>query len=368
MGWILAAAAVVLVGGTGAGVSAQAADIRPAGATVVLPAGLPRYYIEDGIKKPRSGQTETLVRRTATGAVTATIRCPRLPAGEEISNIAAADHHAFFLACDRVLQRGANSVVTGSRIYRFLITAAGRVSSYSLVRGAVLDGLRTGSLAATPDGSQIAVTVAPGASSAEIAKIMVINTRTAEHVVWQNRPAVPGTIRFNVGDLSFARHGHELAFLTQPRCVHAAGAPPCKVDGGEEVRALNPAAGGLLGSSRVLLRQSKIMRLSKGYINDAVVSPGGSALTLAIVGVGASSNSSGVSVVRYSAATDKRLRILYRIPTGNGFFYRFFSADPSGRYLLLDAGPISGAVNGWIDHGRLVRLKPAGDNVFFEVW
>src|SRR5258708_38646398 len=54
--------------------------------------------------------------------------------------------------------------------------------------------------------------------------------------------------------------------------------------------------------------------------------------------------------------------------TGNGFSYRCFSSDPSGRHFILDAGPTSGAVNGWIDHGRLVRLKPAGDNVTFEVW
>ena len=25
-------------------------------------------------------------------------------------------------------------------------------------------------------------------------------------------------------------------------------------------------------------------------------------------------------------------------------------------------------VNGWIDHGRLIRLKPAGNNIFFEAW
>ena len=54
--------------------------------------------------------------------------------------------------------------------------------------------------------------------------------------------------------------------------------------------------------------------------------------------------------------------------TGNGFEYRCFSSDPSGRHFILDAGPTSGAINGWIDHRRLVRLKPAGDNVDFEVW
>jgi len=53
---------------------------------------------------------------------------------------------------------------------------------------------------------------------------------------------------------------------------------------------------------------------------------------------------------------------------GSGPRLRSGSSDPSGRHFILDAGPTSGAVNGWIDHGRLVRLKPAGDNVDFEVW
>jgi hypothetical protein len=56
------------------------------------------------------------------------------------------------------------------------------------------------------------------------------------------------------------------------------------------------------------------------------------------------------------------------VRTGNGFLYRFFSSDPSGRYLLLDTGPTSGSVNGWIDNGRLVRLRPAGTNVAYEAW
>jgi hypothetical protein len=58
-----------------------------------------------------------------------------------------------------------------------------------------------------------------------------------------------------------------------------------------------------------------------------------------------------VAVLQASAATGKKVRTLYRMPTGNGFLYRFFSADPAGRYLILDAGSSSASVNGWIDHG-----------------
>src|SRR5215468_397809 len=76
-----------------------------------------------------------------------------------------------------------------------------------------------------------------------------------------------------------------------------------------------------------------------------------------------------VSVVQVSAATGRQLSVRYQVDTGDGFLYRFFSADPSGRYLLLDVGPISGTVNGWIDDGRLVQLTPAnGTKVLYEAW
>lgn len=55
--------------------------------------------------------------------------------------------------------------------------------------------------------------------------------------------------------------------------------------------------------------------------------------------------------------------------TGDGFSYRFLGTDPSASYVLFNAGPASGTVNGWIDHGRLIRLKPSnGSNVFYETW
>jgi hypothetical protein len=61
--------------------------------------------------------------------------------------------------------------------------------------------------------------------------------------------------------------------------------------------------------------------------------------------------------------------LLYRLPTGNGFSYQFLSSDPTGRHLLFNAGPASETVNGWIDHGQLIRLKPAsGSNIAYETW
>jgi hypothetical protein len=77
-------------------------------------------------------------------------------------------------------------------------------------------------------------------------------------------------------------------------------------------------------------------------------------------------------VVRISADTGRVLRVLYQVRTGSSFegvFERFSSSDPSGRYLILDAGAGSARVNGWIDHQRLVPLAPANGNAAdYEAW
>jgi hypothetical protein len=111
------------------------------------------------------------------------------------------------------------------------------------------------------------------------------------------------------------------------------------------------------------------VRLATGYIDGAVISPDGSSVTVVEMNTPGGSPDNIMSVIQVSAATGRQLSVRYQMDTGNGFFYRFFSSDPSGRYLLLDAGPTSGTVNGWIDDGQLVQLTPAnGTNVFYEAW
>jgi hypothetical protein len=79
-----------------------------------------------------------------------------------------------------------------------------------------------------------------------------------------------------------------------------------------------------------------------------------------------------VTVDRIAVISGRALRVLYRTRTGTpyqGVFMRFFSSDPSGRYLILDAGQGNSRVNGWIDNGHLVPLTPAnGNNANYETW
>lgn len=358
---VLGVGAAVAVAGTGSGPG-------PADHAGPPPAGAPRFYIEKGLNRLNFA-AKALVRITASGAVTGTVACPRQPGLVFLTAIVPASDQEFLMVCQRFIGPGIDSPVAGSRIYRFRLTSSGRVDGYSLVRGGLLHGLSADSLAVTPDGSEIAVAVAPGATSpgaTPAPEVIVIDTRTGARAEWHGAAPVPGKIFYPVFDLSLTASGNELAFLSQPRCVKGKNAPPCHVNGGEEVRAVShPATGGRLGSSRLLLRQSSLMRLAVGYINDFALSPDGRTVILAEVGW----PFGYISIARASVATGKQVGVLFREHTGAGFSYQFFSSDPSRRFFLLDAGPSRGAlINGGIGNGRLFRLKPAGADVAAEAW
>lgn len=174
--------------------------------------------------------------------------------------------------------------------------------------------------------------------------------------------------RFVAGNLALTGNGRELAFTSTGHCA-STSTSSCKKTGWEE-RAVSPAtAGGDLDSSRVLMRQKALRGASTGYINASMLSPDGSTLAVAVMHSGDKPNSDNISVVQASAITGKQLRVLYRMNTGNGAFYGFVTADPTGRFVLFDAGRTGGTVNGWVDQGRLRKLTPAdGSNVFWETW
>jgi len=131
------------------------------------------------------------------------------------------------------------------------------------------------------------------------------------------------------------------------------------------------ATGGDLDNSKLLLLKSSLTGHAQGYINDSVITPDGSALIVVALhsprGAGTPGN---IDIVKVDPATGHPIRVLFHENTGNGVFYRSFAADPSTRFLILNAGPPQGGThNGWIDQGRLAALKPAnGSNVFFETW
>jgi hypothetical protein len=304
-----------------------------------------------------------VVRATATGAVTATIRCPWPGAQVAQQGIAASGNQTFFMICEKRAQRNNNPVVTGSRIYRFQLTGSGRVSDYSAIPVGALGSHSLDGIAASPDGSQLAVSDGPatvGAASSAPENVLVINTRTGARAVWRS-----GTEVRSAADLTFTHNGRDLEFIGLKQCAQDRSGTAC-----EQLRAISPpAAGGQLDSSRVIMPMSALARSAADSIEDVVIEPGGSTLIAAVVHTPSQPHSSTSILVTEYSTTGRQLRVLYQMRTGDGFFYRFLSSDPTGRYLLFNAGPTSATVNGWINHGQLIRLKPAnGSNVFYETW
>ncbi len=363
--WATGTAAIVLLTGLGIAMPGQLFWPAASGGGSAV-AGAPRYYVQILAAKP--GQPVTLVRATATGAVTAKVNCPWPKSYVADQGLAPADGRTFFLACQKSRGIGQSFVVTGTRIYRFQLTSSGRIPGYSLVPGGDLGAVGLDRMAATPDGALLAASTVGNAAHAA-PNIEVLNTRTGSRAVWHNGTGAPGTTRFGIGDLSWTRAGRELVFQATV-CKPGGTIPQCSF-GGQWRVIRHAVTGGDLDHSKLLLLKSSLTGHAVGYINDSVITPDGSALIVVALhsprGAGTPGN---IDVVKVDPATGHPIRLLFHENTGDGVFYRSFAADPSTRFLILNAGPPEGAThNGWIDRGRLVNLTPAdGTNVFFETW
>jgi len=340
-------AAAAFAGSAGLLISAHALGKHPA-MSVSPRAAEPRYYFEAALR-PRSGHLRDLVRSTAAGTITARPHCP----GPDpyLSAVATASRETFFIAC---LQNGRHGV-TGTRLYRFALTRSGRVTGFRLLISGNLNGLRGGALAASPDGAELAVGIAP-ARSGPLSDILVINTRTGRHAVW-HAAHLPGGIKFNVQDLSFARNGRVLAVFGWGRCRKTAAERTCKSPGQEMVAVSHATAGGRLANGRVLFSLPSLTPDRHAWINDAFIRPDG-ATAIAVL-----SGSTGSSVLRVSTATGKPSGVLYRARTN-----LVIRPDPSGRFVLVVGPTLGGDLFGWIDHGNLAPLKPAAQAVYLEAW
>ena len=221
---VTATAAAAFTVSAGLVISAHALGTHPATSARPRPAE-PRYYFDEGVSLGGS-----VVRSTSTGAVTAQRHCP----GQEsvLDGVATADRETFFMAC---LQIATGGKPTGTRLYRFTLTRSGRVTGFRPVPGGNLKGLRGGYLAASPDGTELAVGVTPARPGPDWAgtpfNIFVINTRTGKHAFW-HATRLAGGIKFFFWDLSFARNGRNSRPSAGPdapkRQPRAPAKPPAK--------------------------------------------------------------------------------------------------------------------------------------------
>jgi hypothetical protein len=261
------------------------------------------------------------------------------------------------------------------RVYRFQVTAAGRVAGLAPVPGPRFPANYVGVMAVSPDGSQLALSMGSYVLSHESPspeRIVVVNTRTGSTATFAGGRAPHGQNPRSVRilQLSWTANGRELVYLARWTCHSASATQVCgnagPLGGYEQVRTLNPARqGGRLSSGRLLASAPD------GAIGAAVISPDGRTLAeVQVITLFAWKGRSRTEflIAKVDARTGRRLRILGQLRTGSREMVRSFAPSPSGQYLIVVNGTRTGTINGWIGHGRLHRLPPAGVRVSSETW
>jgi hypothetical protein len=386
------AAAAALLAVVGIGVAAArylpGSGLHPGVAT-----GRPRYYVE----ADANGDLP-VVRSTASGAVTATVQLPYARYNPGARVVTAAADGTFFTAV-----MGS----AGELIYRFRLTAAGRVQGLTRVPGVALASRQweVGVMAASPDGSRLAVSLTPtpvncsssctgsaSFSSWQNDQIEVIDTLTGARSVWTG--GIAPNFEFAVLSLSWTSNASELVYFGQWCRSGNANLATCEPGTGTgagraEVRTLNPASrGGSLTSGRLLFELSPKIP----DVPQAMISPDGSSIiAAAITGrVAVGGMPSKLTVERISVATGRVGQVLYSrdlsripgatyshtVPNTQSVAIIGLSLDGAGQHWLLSGtGQFCGAAatctegfNGWIDDRRLVPLPPTDGTVASEAW
>ena len=371
-GGMSASIAAVVAFGVAVSAGAIGVGTAPPGSRVG-PSGPPRYYLAQAWDK-QAKRDVWAVRATATGQITAVVGTPQPNAtcGGGNLGMAAAGHQTFFMTC---VVAKASSILT--LIYRFQLTGSGKIGGYTLVRGGVFHGLWPSKIAASPDGSAVAVEVLRPLPSGKFPTntvptgIYVIDTRTGHRELWHSGPFRRGAVQYaGASSISLTRHGGELV-VTEGRCHRSRYLSQCGGHADTQVRAYSKARrGGSLEAGRVLLDQASL-RPAGTFLSGAFVTPGGRTLN-ALLGTCPKHGTCTLSIVTTTPGSLVPWPVRYRVRSGTrfqGVFIRLFGTDPSGRFLLLDAGAGNARVNGWIDQRRLARLVPSdGNAVTAEVW
>ena len=371
--WLIpaaAAASVLLIIAVVVAVTRHAAESRTQQATSQV--AMPSSFVQ-WVGNGPSGRIQ--VRSVSTGAVIATVPPPKPPfAGAlDIEGVAAApDDRTFYVEYGAISTNQSRDQIW---IFRFSLTGSGSVTPQTMVKGGPITnqppGLQSwGSLAVSPDGTKLALTVAstdrvPALGPAFSDKIIVIDLLTGQRTQWQGGLFRTGK-QFSIPDLSWSADGRSLIFLGQwcdPPGLTAfcsGGSAPGEYRDAQVWSLSVATGGGSLTRGRVLLRQSaRLPNIAQALGGPG--GPGGFDLTVAVVsGQVANGNWRVLTVEDVSAATGAVLHVDYRLslPRGQGRLLQqvWLTADPSGQHLLISYGVDGGFTIGWIAGGALHRL------------
>jgi hypothetical protein len=281
---------------------------------------------------------------------------------------ASPDGHTFYVAY-QAFSDAKSSNTSQSWIYRLSITGSGAVMPLTRIKGGVINVATAlwssgGSLALSPDGAKLALTVdntdQRGHDSQGWAdKIVVIDLATGARHVWRGLYRSGKT--FTIPDISWTADGRSLVFLGL-WCDYPKAASRCAGTSGPgdyrdtQVRSLSVGTGGgTLDRSAVLLSQSARYPV----IAAAVAGPGPAELNVVVLSgkfvadTGSSGSSLKAAVENVSAVNGSLLGVAYRWAPQGDAGQPVISPDPSGHYLLLSYARPGGFHTGWIGVGKL---------------
>jgi len=366
-GWLVplaAAASVALVIGVAlalASVPGRLAGPPPASRGGPAAAGLPRYFVQVAAANPL-GPTTVEIRSVATGKVVASAPSPR-PAGWSVyptSTAAAPGGRTFYVAYN-ALRAGSPGQTW---IYRFSITS----SALTMAKGGLIprsgaSGIR-GSMAVSPDGTRLALTVGRPAGRSNGGPrdaIAVIDLRTGAQATWQGGLDRSGRA-LQIPDVSWTPDGQSVVFLAlwcDPAIdlgLCAEGIAPSAIRG-QQVRSLPVSSrAGPLARGSVLLAAGTVP-----VIAHAVAGPRPGELTLVVLsGRSATAGAWQVATVeRVAARTGSVLGVGYRLATRRpSQLIRdiMLGVTPGGQHLLLSYAGQDGFRTGWIGQGKFHPL------------
>jgi hypothetical protein len=314
----------------------------------------PEFYLVLGYK---SGVGTVEVRRTADGTVTGSDILPGNTYRWSDDLTAEASDRAFYIANEPACAWPSLKATSQARIYRITITGSGRISGIHAVASPV--PYTVGSLAVSPDGSQLAYTTLPscaGAGNSQLrSEIHVMNLSTGAVRTWQNTvtSAGPSQVTDIDGDLSWTPDGQTV--IAMYNWGSLTGEHPDQ--SGIAVLGLDTAGpgGSLQASSRVLLSKNDSCATCI-RIRQATAGPTGSLTVIEL-------SQTRQQVVRVPFNPGQAQTVLYSAAAPSRTFESDAAvfADPSGRWVITwppyNGGTVPGGLlAGWIRNGTLISL------------
>jgi hypothetical protein len=359
----VAAAAAVVAVAVAAVLVAGPKPVPPSASTAI-----PRYYLTFTFVADRQVQglpvTEAVIRDSATGKITGTVKIVTEFFPASVSFTAAPDDRSFILGTEKLAPKGTRAPGYAEyRFFRLPISAGGKpghlieLPAYPVPMNPFVTGI-----ALSPDGTLLAMSSEYGVgqqnghAAAVVGEVEVINLVTGEVRSWtaamkQGRYHVPGPPSWADGNRMIAFTWERSQSLTNDTMT---------VEG---VRLLDTEApGDNLWDARMIVPKKAV----SGTIQSALITPDGRDVLVATARDVPSGGRRGTVIAQIAevpTAGSGPVRVLrtqtarYTMDTRDSLndFSQVLSLDPSGRYAL-----IQGFQFGWLDldGGRFTPLPP----------